>query len=115
MSNVPAEALDIVRQLRNLSEAGRLEWQESRPSREHFAVTVALASGQWRLTWNPRRQRIAASVWDGNGRALFSFTLEKTDSHFSEIKAVYDAAVRHNQERVTSTALNAMREELAAR
>ena len=115
MSNVPAEALDVVRRLRNLSEAGRLEWQESRPSRELYAVTVSLASGQWRLIWSPRHQRITASVWDGNGRALFSFTLEKTDSHFSEIKAIYDAAVRHNQERVTSTALNAMREELAAR
>lgn len=115
MSNVPAEALDIVRQLRKLSEAGRLEWQESRPSRETYAVTVPLASGQWRLTWSPRHQEITASVWDGNGRALFSFTVGKTDPHFSEIKAIYNAAVRHNQERITNTALEAMRAELAAR
>lgn len=115
MSNVPAEALDIVHRLRELSVDGRLDWKESRPSREQFAVTVSLASGQWRLIWNPRHQRITAYVWDGSGRSLFSFTLEKTDSHFAEIKAIYDAAVRHNRERITSTALNAMREELAAR
>lgn len=115
MSSVPAEALDIVRQLRDLTEAGRLEWRESRPNRESHAVTISLASGQWRLVWLPDRQVINISVWDGKGNALFGFNLKKADPHFAEFNDLYTTAVQHIRRRITATALDAMREELAAR
>ena len=115
MSTVPAEVLDIVRQLRDLTESGRLEWRESRPDRTRHAVAISLASGQWRLVWFPDRRVLSVSVWDGSGNSLFHFDVRKNDPSFSDTKAIFDAAVRHNRERITSTALNAMREELAAR
>jgi len=115
MSSVPTETLDIVRQLRDLTEAGRLEWRESRPNRESHAVTISLASGQWRLTWHLNRQAISVSVWDGKGNALFGFNLKKTDPHFTEFNDLYTTAAQHIRRRITTTALNAMREELAAR
>lgn len=115
MSSVPAEVLDIVRQLRHLSETGRLEWQESRPNRISSEVTVSLASGQWRLTWTSLLQTLNVRVWDSDGTSIFNFTIGNTDPHFAEFKAVYDAAVQHRRERITAKALNAMREELAAR
>ena len=118
MSSVPAEILDIVHRLRELSEAGRLDWKESsrwiRP-RGGQVVEVALASGLWLLKWSPGEATIGVTVWGGNGDRLFTFDVADDDQHFAEFKAIYDAAIRHNQERITSTALNAMREELAAR
>lgn len=118
MSSVPAEILDIVHRLRELSEAGRLSWKESsrwiRP-RGGQIVEVALASGLWRLTWSPNEAAIGVTIWGGNGDSLFTFDVANDDPHFAEFKAVYDAAIQHIRERVTSTALDAMREELAAR
>lgn len=118
MSSVPAEILDIVHRLRELSEAGSLDWKvSSRQSRPYGGqvVEVALASGLWLLKWSPDEAAIGVTVWGGNGNRLFTFDVADDDPHFAEFKAIYDAAIQHNQERVTTKALNAMREELAAR
>ncbi len=59
---------------------------------------------------------IGVAVWDDNGTSIFDFTVKNTDpAHFAEVKAIYEAAVRNNRERITGRALSKMREELAAR
>ncbi len=114
-TSVPPELLDIVRQLKELTEAGRLTWEESRPNFLTYTVTVSLASGQWRLNWQPISKMISVAIWDDTGTSIFDFTVKSPDPHFPEVKAVYDAAVRTNREQITSRALSKMREELAAR
>ena len=114
-TSVPPELLDIVHQLRDLTEAGRLKWEESRPDFLTYSVRVSLASGQWRLNWKPLTKEIGVAVWDETGTSIFNFAVNSPDSHFPEIKAVYDAAVLKNREQITSKALAKMREELATR
>ena len=114
-TSVPTEILDIMRQLKDLTDAGRLTWKESRPDFLTRAVTVSLASGQWRLNWESHDETIAVAVWDDKGASIFDFTVTNADPHFAEVKAIYDAVVRKNHEQITDSILSRMREELAAR
>ncbi len=52
-TSVPTEILDIVRQLKELTEADRLTWVESRPDLLTYGVTVSLPPGNGGSTGSP--------------------------------------------------------------
>ena len=114
-TSVPPDIMDIVGQLKELTEAGRLTWDEARTGRGIHSVAVSLASGRWRVSWHAATKSLNVTVWDDEGTSIFSFTVNSADPHFASIKAVYDVAVRKNREQNTSRALAKMREELATR
>jgi len=117
MSSVPTETLDIVKRLRELTEAGRIHWRESGASRMFGGrtVEVALASGQWTMEWSRLQSKLRVLVRDETGERIYDFFVENEDPHFTEFKEAYDAAAGQKLEQARTAALSKMREELGAR
>ena len=113
-SRVPAEYLAIVHQLRDLTVAGRLSWDESRTSQGFRVVAVSLASGRWQLAWNSK-DSVRLGVWDDEGTSIFRTIIGEADPSFAEITELRDTAIRKNREKNASRTLAKMREELATR
>lgn len=117
MSSVPTELLDIVQRLRDLTEAGRIQWSESGASGMWGGrtVEVSLASGQWTLEWSGFQSKMRVVVRDDTGERIYAFSVAEDDPHFEELKAAFDAAAGQKLEQARTAALSKMREELTAR
>lgn len=118
MSSVPIDLLDIVTRLKELTEGGQIEWKESVArgiAGGGRSIEVSLASGHWQLVLLGASRAFRVNVRDETGSRIYGFKVEVDDPHYTDFKAIFDAAVRAKLERARSVALAKMREELATR
>ena len=117
MSSVTPEILEVVRQLKELTDADRLKWNEFRGEFLQGggrAVEVSIKSGKWRITLTGDRRLIRVQVRDDNDDVILNFSVRDNASHCAELRALHEAALESNSRRA-SRALEEMRKELAAR
>lgn len=118
MSSVPTDLLDIVSRIRELTEAGQIEWKESivkGVAGGGRSIEFSLASGHWQLILLGATRALRVNVRDETGSRIYGFRVEPDDPHFTDFKSVFDSALGAKLERARSAALVKMREELAAR
>lgn len=117
MTSVTPEILDVVRQLKGLTDTDSLGWSESRGEFLRgggLAVEVAMASGRWRITLTGDRRLIRVQVRDRNDSLIYDFTVPEHEGHFAELRALHEAALESKRRRA-SKSLEEMRQELSAR
>lgn len=116
MTSVTPEILEVVRQFKELTDADNLKWNESRGEFLQGGgrvVEVSIHSGHWRITLTGDKRLIRVQVSDDKGEVIYNFSVRDHEPHFAELRVLHEAALESNRRRASS-ALEKMREELAA-